>query len=79
MLGGRSSLCPRALRDGWFDEFNKEVGLSVKVPILETEGCVTESETGLTDTAEPAAAAERQDSKTDFYAYLLYIDISQYV
>lgn len=35
---------------------NKEAEpLSVKVPILETG--VTESETGLTDTAEPAAAS----------------------
>lgn len=33
--------------------------LSVKVPMLETG--VTESETGLTDTAEPAAAGERGD------------------
>lgn len=46
--------------DAWLDEVNKEAGLSVKVPMLETDGCVTESETGLTDTAEPAAAGERQ-------------------
>lgn len=58
VLGGRSSLCPRALKDAWLDEVNKEAGLSVKVPMLETDGCVTESETGLTDTAEPAAAGE---------------------
>lgn len=34
--------------------------MSVKVPMLETDACVTESEAGLTDTAEPAAAGERQ-------------------
>lgn len=56
MLGGRSSLCPRALRDGGFDEFNKEVGLSVKVPMLEAEGCATESETCFPNATEPAAA-----------------------
>lgn len=62
VLGGRSSLCPRALRHVWLDEVNKEAGLSVKVPMLETDGCATESETGLTDTAEPAAAGERQET-----------------
>lgn len=44
------------------DVVNKEAGpepLSVKVPMLETDACVTESEAGLTDTAEPAAAGER--------------------
>lgn len=42
---------------------NKEAGpepLSVKVPMLETDAGVTESEAGLTDTAEPAAAEERR-------------------
>ena len=44
------------------DAVNKEAGpLSVKVPMLETDACVTESEVGLTDTAEPAAAGERKD------------------
>lgn len=44
------------------DVFNKEEGpelLSVKVPMLETDAGVTKSEGGLTDTAEPAAAGER--------------------
>lgn len=43
------------------------MGLSVNVPMLETEGCVTESETGFTDTAEPAAAGEEKKSKPHFY------------
>lgn len=61
LLGGMSSLCPRALWDVWLDAVNKEAGpVSVKVPMLETDACVTESEAGLTDTAEPAAAGERQ-------------------
>lgn len=63
VLGGRSSLCPRALRDVWLDVVNKEAGpepLSVKVPMLETDAGVTESDAGLTDTAEPAAAGERE-------------------
>lgn len=62
VLGGRSSLCPRALRDVGLDVVNKEAGpepLSGKVPMLETDAGVTESEVGLTDTAEPAAAGER--------------------
>lgn len=53
------------------------MGLSVKVPMLEAEGCVTESETGFTDTAEPAAAVERRESTTDFPAHWLYMDIIQ--
>ena len=37
--------------------------MSVKVPMLETEACVTESEAGLIETAEPAAASERDQKK----------------
>lgn len=48
------------------DEVNKEAGLSVKVAMLETDGCVTESETGLTDTAEPAAAEERHKALLEY-------------
>lgn len=44
--------------------------------MLEAEGCVTESETGFTDTAEPAAAVERRES-TDILAHWLYMDIIQ--
>lgn len=40
--------------------------LSVKVPMLETEGCVTESETGFTETAEPAAAGGETRDKSSF-------------
>lgn len=58
LFEGRSSLCPRALRDVWLGEVSMEAGLSVKVPILETWVCETESGTGFTDTAEPAAAGE---------------------
>lgn len=47
--------------------------------MLETEGCVTESETGFTDTAEPAAAGERQESKPHFYTHLVSMDIIQYI
>lgn len=36
LFEGRSSLCPRALRDVWLGEVSREAGLSVKVPILET-------------------------------------------
>lgn len=68
MLGGRSSLCPRALRDAGLDAVRREAGpelLSVKVPMLETDACVTESEAALT--AEPAAAAERdRDTERGF-------------
>lgn len=32
---------------------------------------MTESETGLTDTAEPAAAGETQESKTQFSSHLV--------
>lgn len=62
LLDGRSSLCPRALREAWLDEVNKEAGLSVKVPILETDVCETESGTGFTVTAEPAAAGESRET-----------------
>lgn len=37
--------------------------LSVKVAMLETDAGVTESEAGLTDTAEPAAAVNRAKEK----------------
>lgn len=57
LFEGRSSLCPRPLSDVWLGEVSREAGLSVKVPILETDVCDTESGTGFTDTAEPAAAA----------------------
>lgn len=58
LFEGRSSLCPRPLSDVWLGEVSREAGLSVKVPILETDVCDTESGTGFTVTAEPAAAAE---------------------
>lgn len=38
---------------------------------------MTESETGLTDTAEPAAAGERQESKPHSCTYLVQRDIIQ--
>lgn len=64
LLGGRSSLWPRALRGVWLAVVNKEAELlSVKVPMLETDAGVTESEAGLTDTAEPAAAVQRAKEK----------------
>lgn len=58
-LEGRSSLCPRALIDVWLDVVSNEAGpepLSAKVPMLETDDGVTESEAGFTDTAEPEEA-----------------------
>lgn len=57
LFEGRSSLCPRPLSDVWLGEVSREAGLSVKVPILETDVCDTESGTGFADAAEPAAAA----------------------
>ena len=60
VLGGRSSLCPKALRDVWLGVVNKEAGLeplSVKAPMLETDAVVTASEA---DAAEPAAARKRR-------------------
>lgn len=61
VLGGRSSLCPRPLWDIWLDVDNMEAEPpSPKEPMLETG--VTESEPGLTDTAEPAAARKRDIS-----------------
>lgn len=36
LFEGRSSLCPRALKDVWLGEANREAELSVNVPILET-------------------------------------------
>lgn len=53
------------------------VGLSVKVPMLETGGCATESETGFTDNAGPAAAGERQEGQPHFHTRLVSIDIIQ--
>lgn len=66
VLGGKSSLWPRALRDAWLDAFNKEAGpepLSTNVPMEETDADVTESEMDLTDTAEPAAAEKKKKKK----------------
>lgn len=42
------------------DVVNRDAGpgpLSAKVPMLETDAAVTESETGFTETADPAAAS----------------------
>lgn len=57
LFEGRSSPCPRALRDVWLGEVSREAGLSVNVPMLATDVCAAESGTGFTDTAEPAAAS----------------------
>lgn len=37
--------------------------------MLETGGCVTESETGLTDTAEPAAAGETREQNSILFSF----------
>lgn len=57
LFEGRSSLCPRPLSDDWLAEVIREAGPSVKVAMLETDVCDTESGSGFADTAEPAAAA----------------------
>lgn len=45
--------------------------------MLETGGCATESETGFTDNAGPAAAGERQEGQPHFHTRLVSIDIIQ--
>lgn len=61
---GETSSWPRALRGVWLDVVNREGGPdegSANDTMLETNGETTDSDTGFTGTAEPAAA-ERANS-----------------